>query len=109
MQPRELKAPAILSSEARLLKRARIHSGLSGTATAQWRLRFIRKLRAHPASRYGELLNKNPVSSPRRRSSTQQAKDSVDQVTITLKDAKGKAAFSVQWGTDVLTGTFDVK
>ncbi len=37
------------------------------------------------------------------------AKDSVDQVTITLKDAKGKAAFSVQWGTDVLTGTFDVK
>jgi len=37
------------------------------------------------------------------------AKDSVDQVTITLADAKGKAAFKVQWGTDVLAGSFDVK
>ncbi len=37
------------------------------------------------------------------------AKDSVDQVTITLADAKGKAAFKVQWGGDVLTGSFDVK
>lgn len=39
----------------------------------------------------------------------EKAKDSVDQVTITLADAKGKAAFKVQWGTDVLTGSFDVK
>ena len=37
------------------------------------------------------------------------AKDSMDQVTISLADAKGKAAFKVQWGTDVLTGSFDVK
>src|SRR4029453_11046338 len=37
------------------------------------------------------------------------AKDSADQVTIKLANAKGKAAFSVQWGTDVLTGSFDVK
>jgi hypothetical protein len=37
------------------------------------------------------------------------AKDSADQVTITLADAKGKAAIKVQWGTDVLTGSFDVK
>jgi len=37
------------------------------------------------------------------------AKDSVDQVTISLADAKGKAAIKVQWGTDVLAGTFDVK
>jgi hypothetical protein len=37
------------------------------------------------------------------------AKDSVDQVTITLADAKGKAAVSVQWGADLLTGSFDVK
>lgn len=37
------------------------------------------------------------------------ATDSVDQVTISLADAKGKAAFRVQWGTDVLTGSFDVK
>lgn len=32
-----------------------------------------------------------------------------DQVTISLADAKGKASFKVQWGTDVLTGSFDVK
>jgi Protein of unknown function (DUF2911) len=37
------------------------------------------------------------------------AKGPVDQVTITLANAKGKAAFKVQWGTDVLTGSFDVK
>jgi hypothetical protein len=39
----------------------------------------------------------------------EKAKDSVDQVTINLADARGKASFKVQWGTDVLTGTFDVK
>jgi hypothetical protein len=39
----------------------------------------------------------------------EKAKDSVDLVTITLADAKGKAAFKVQWGTDMLTGSFDVK
>jgi len=39
----------------------------------------------------------------------EKAKDSVDQVTITLADAKGKAGFKVQWGTDILTGAFDVK
>lgn len=39
----------------------------------------------------------------------EKAKDSVDQVTITLADAKGKAAFKVQWGVDILTGSFDVK
>ena len=39
----------------------------------------------------------------------EKAKDSADQVTITLADAKGKAAFRVQWGSDVLTGSFDVK
>jgi hypothetical protein len=39
----------------------------------------------------------------------EKAKDSVDQVTITLADANGKAAIKVQWGTDVLTGSFDVK
>jgi hypothetical protein len=39
----------------------------------------------------------------------EKAKDSVDQVTINLADAKGKASFKVQWGTDVLTGAFDVK
>lgn len=39
----------------------------------------------------------------------EKATDSVDQVTITLADAKGKAAFKVQWGTDVLSGSFDVK
>lgn len=39
----------------------------------------------------------------------ERTKDSVDQVTITLADAKGKAAFKVQWGMDVLTGSFDVK
>jgi len=39
----------------------------------------------------------------------EKAKNSVDQVTISLADAKGKAAFKVQWGTDVLTGSFDVK
>lgn len=39
----------------------------------------------------------------------EKAKDSADQVTITLADAKGKASFKVQWGMDVLTGSFDVK
>jgi hypothetical protein len=37
------------------------------------------------------------------------AKTSADLVTINLADAKGKAAFSVQWGTDVLSTSFDVK
>jgi hypothetical protein len=37
------------------------------------------------------------------------ASTSADQVTITLADAKGKAAFTVQWGMDVLAGSFDVK
>lgn len=39
----------------------------------------------------------------------EKAKDSVDQVTITLADAKGAASFKLQWGFDVLTGTFGVK
>lgn len=39
----------------------------------------------------------------------EKATDSASQVTITLTDAKGKAAFKVQWGSDVLTGSFDVK
>lgn len=38
----------------------------------------------------------------------EKAKDSADQLTITLADAKGKAAFKVHWGTDVLSGSFDV-
>ena len=37
------------------------------------------------------------------------ATDSVDLVTISLADAKGKVGFRVQWGADVLTGSFDVK
>ena len=37
------------------------------------------------------------------------ASNSEDLVTISLANAKGKAAFKVQWGTDVLTGSFDVK
>jgi len=32
-----------------------------------------------------------------------------DLVTINLANAKGKAAFSVQWGADVLSTSFDVK
>jgi len=37
------------------------------------------------------------------------APNSADQVTINLANAKGKAAFSVQWGADVLSTSFDVK
>jgi hypothetical protein len=37
------------------------------------------------------------------------AKDSADLVTIKLANAKGKAAFSVQWGADVLSTSLDVK
>lgn len=39
----------------------------------------------------------------------EKATESLDLVTISLADAKGKVAFKVQWGTDVLTGSFDVK
>ncbi|HWO00357.1 MAG TPA: DUF2911 domain-containing protein [Blastocatellia bacterium] len=39
----------------------------------------------------------------------EKAKTSADQLTIALADAKGKAAIKVQWGTDVLAGSFDVK
>ncbi len=39
----------------------------------------------------------------------EKAKTSDDEVTITLADVKGKASFKVQWGMDVLVGSFDVK
>ena len=37
------------------------------------------------------------------------AKDSAEQVTITLADNKGKADITIQWGTALLNGSFDVK
>jgi hypothetical protein len=37
------------------------------------------------------------------------AKDSVDQLMISLADVKGKGAIKIQWGTAVLSGTFGVK
>lgn len=39
----------------------------------------------------------------------EKAKDSADQVTITLAEAKGKAWIKIQWGGDLLSGSFDVK
>ncbi len=39
----------------------------------------------------------------------EKATDAVDQLTISLADAKGKAWIKIQWGKDVLTGSFDVK
>jgi hypothetical protein len=39
----------------------------------------------------------------------EEGSDSVDPLMISLADAKGKAQIKVQWGKDVLTGTFDVK
>jgi len=39
----------------------------------------------------------------------EKATDSVDPLSISLSDKNGKAWIKVQWGTDVLTGSFDVK
>lgn len=39
----------------------------------------------------------------------EKAKDSADQVTISLADAKGKGWIKIQWGTDLLSGSFDVR
>jgi len=39
----------------------------------------------------------------------EKAKDSANQVTITLAEAKGKGWVKIQWGTDLLSGSFDVK
>ncbi|MEW6211110.1 MAG: DUF2911 domain-containing protein [Acidobacteriota bacterium] len=39
----------------------------------------------------------------------ERAADSVDLLTISLAEAKGKAAIKVQWGNAVLSGSFDVK
>jgi hypothetical protein len=39
----------------------------------------------------------------------EKAKDSADQVTISLAEAKGKGWIKIQWGTDLLIGSFDVK
>lgn len=37
------------------------------------------------------------------------AKDSADPLAISLAENKGKAWIKIQWGTDVLSGAFDVK
>lgn len=37
------------------------------------------------------------------------AKDSADQLTISLADMKGQAGIRIQWGTALLTGSFGVK
>jgi len=39
----------------------------------------------------------------------EKATDSVDQVTISLAEAKGKGWIKIQWGNDLLSGSFDVK
>lgn len=39
----------------------------------------------------------------------EKAKDSADQVTISLAEAKGKGWIKIQWGSDLLSGSFDVK
>jgi hypothetical protein len=39
----------------------------------------------------------------------EKAKDSADQVTIALAEAKGKGWIKIQWGSDLLSGSFDVK
>jgi len=39
----------------------------------------------------------------------EKAKDSADQVTISLAEAKGKGWIKIQWGADILSGSFDVK
>ena len=39
----------------------------------------------------------------------EKASSPVDPMAISLSDAKGKAVIKIQWGTDVLTGAFDVK
>jgi hypothetical protein len=39
----------------------------------------------------------------------EKAATAVDPMTISLGNAKGKAQVKIQWGKDVLTGTFDVK
>jgi hypothetical protein len=37
------------------------------------------------------------------------AKDSAEQLTISLSDMKGKAGIQIQWGTALLSGSFGVK
>ena len=37
------------------------------------------------------------------------AKDSAEQLVISLADMKGKAAITIQWGTALLSGSFGVK
>ena len=37
------------------------------------------------------------------------AKDSAEQLTISLADMKGKAGIKIQWGTALLSGSFGVK
>lgn len=37
------------------------------------------------------------------------AKDSAEQLTISLADMKGKAGIRIQWGTALLSGSFGVK
>ena len=39
----------------------------------------------------------------------EKAKDSADQVTISLAEANGKGWIKIQWGNDLLNGSFDVK
>jgi len=39
----------------------------------------------------------------------EKATEAVDPLTISLAEGKGKAWIKVQWGKDVLTGSFDVK
>jgi Protein of unknown function (DUF2911) len=39
----------------------------------------------------------------------EKAPESVDSLTISLAEGKGKAWIKIQWGNDVLTGSFDVK
>ncbi len=40
---------------------------------------------------------------------TEKATDSTEQLTIALAEAKGKAWIKIQWGKDLLSGSFDVK
>lgn len=78
------------------------------TGDASWTLAFHPKTEGAPGKKLWGFPPQTSGFIAETPLKHEKAKDSADQVTITLADAKGKAAFKLQWGSDVLIGTFEV-
>lgn len=108
-QATRIETAGDLSSGAQSVKAGKYTLWVKRTGETTWALAF------HPKT---EAANGNPLwGAPPMVSGfvaefplkLEKAKDSADLVTVSLAEAKGKGWIKIQWGGDLLSGSFDVK